>query len=88
MKLTHPGATDCDMHINVPDVRTLMPYMSDYWQDQFASRYIDRSSFAHMSYPPGSPLVIRKDSTPASGPLKGLPGGGLEDVQANLLKHF
>ena len=88
MKLTHPGATDCDMHVNVPDVRTLMPYMSDYWQDQFASRYIDRSSFAHMSYPPGSPLSGRKDWTPASGPLKGIPGGGLEDVQANLLDHF
>ncbi len=88
MKLPGPGAIDCDMHINVPGVRTLMPYMSDYWQDQIATRYIDRSSFAHMNYPPRSPLSARQDWRPVEGPLKGLPGGGLADVQANLLDAF
>jgi predicted TIM-barrel fold metal-dependent hydrolase len=88
MKLTQTGAIDCDMHVNVPSVRTLMPYMSDYWQDQIATRYIDRSSFAHMSYPPRSPLSGREDWRPADGPFKGIPGGGLADVQANLLDRF
>ncbi|MGE3644081.1 MAG: amidohydrolase family protein [Beijerinckiaceae bacterium] len=88
MKLPSPGAIDCDMHINVPGVRTLMPYMSDYWQDQIATRYIDRSSFAHMNYPPRSPLSCREDWRPVDGPLKGVAGGGLADVQANLLDAF
>lgn len=88
MQLIQHRAIDCDMHVNVPDVRTLMPYMSDYWQDQIATRYIDRSSFAHMSYPPGSPLSGRKDWVPQDGPLKDVPGGGLGDVRTNLLDHF
>ena len=88
MKLPGPGAIDCDMHINVPNVRTLTPYMSDYWQDQIATRYIDRSSFAHMNYPPRSPFSGREDWRPQNGPLKGLAGGGLADVRANLLDPF
>lgn len=88
MKLNISGAIDCDMHVNVPNVRTLMPYMSDYWQDQIATRYIDRSSFAHMNYPPRSPFSGREDWRGTDGPLRGLPGGGLEDVRANLLDPF
>lgn len=88
MILSKSGAIDCDMHIQVPHVRTLLPYMSDYWQDQIATRYIDRSSFAFMSYPTRSPLACRSDWRPAEGPLQGVPGGGLEDVRDNLLDHF
>lgn len=88
MHLPGAGAIDCDMHINVPGVRTLMPYMSDYWQDQIATRYIDRSSFAHMNYPPRSPLSGRQDWQGENGAAKGVPGGSLKDVRANLLDPF
>jgi len=88
MAMVPPGGVDCDMHVSAPDVRTLLPYMSDYWRDQIVTRYIDRSSFAFMNYPPRSPLSGRADWRPQDGPLKGVPGGGLEDVQRNLLDRF
>ncbi len=48
MKLPSTGAIDCDVHIAMPPVKALLPFMSDYWQDQIVTRYIDRSSFALM----------------------------------------
>lgn len=84
MTLKYKGATDCDVHIHVPDVRTLLPYMSDYWQDQIVNRYIDRSSFAITSYPDRSPLTCRADWRTQDG----APANSLDAMQANLLDRF
>ena len=36
------GAIDCDLHPALPATAELLPYLDDYWRDQFANRHIDR----------------------------------------------
>lgn len=72
MKLPLEGAIDCDVHLSVPNVATLLPYMSDYWSDQLVTRYIDRVGFNLTSYPPRSPLTVRDDWRAAPGRPTGL----------------
>ncbi len=40
-----PGAIDCDIHPAVPSTAALLPYLPDYWRDQFLNRHIDRYPF-------------------------------------------
>ena len=86
MKMPQLGAIDCDVHLAMPPVKTLLPYMSDYWQDQIVTRYIDRSSFALMSYPPRSPLSGRTDWRVESGSDQ--PGSTLGQLRSQLLDPF
>ena len=67
MKLPLAGAIDCDVHIAPPEIRNLLPYMSDFWADQMATRYIDRTSFAMTSSPPRTPFAVRADWRAAGG---------------------
>jgi predicted TIM-barrel fold metal-dependent hydrolase len=62
----------------------LLPYLSEYWRDQFINRHIDRYPFALMSYPPNSPLSCRPDWRPASGP----PGSDIEALRRQALDAF
>ncbi len=32
------GAIDCDIHPGVPDIKALLPYMNDFWQESFVAR--------------------------------------------------
>lgn len=82
MKLEIAGAIDCDVHIEPPDVKELLPFMSDYWADQIANRYIDRSSFAMTSYPPRTPFAVRADWRGSGG------AASLDAMRANLLDPF
>lgn len=50
---------DCDIHPGVPSVSVLLPYMSEYWQEQFVSREIDNLELAY--YPTNAPLTCRPD---------------------------
>ena len=50
---------DCDVHPGVPSTKVLLPYMSEYWQEQFVNRAIDNMELA--SYPPNAPFVCRQD---------------------------
>ncbi|MBI1292819.1 amidohydrolase family protein [bacterium] len=50
---------DCDVHPGVPTVEALMPYMDDYWVDEFRNRQIDGLEIA--TYPPNAPLSCRPD---------------------------
>ena len=36
-----PGAIDCDVHVAVPQTRTLVPYLDDYWADHVRVRGVD-----------------------------------------------
>src|SRR3954469_1777937 len=83
MKLPH-GAIDCDIHPAVPSTKVLLPYLSDYWRDQFLNRHIDRSPFVLMSYPPNAPLSCRPDWRPASG----LPGSDIDALRRDALDAF
>mgnify|MGYP001820522947 FL=1 len=51
---------DCDIHPSVGGTRTtLLPYLSDHWQEQVVSRAIDGLDL--NSYPPGMPFSGRAD---------------------------
>ena len=50
---------DCDIHPGVPDIKALLPYMSDFWQESFVDRGID--GFDMMSYPLNAPITCRAD---------------------------
>jgi len=78
------GAIDCDIHPAVPNIKALLPYLSDYWRDQFVNRYIDRLPFTLTSYPPNSPLSCRPDWRPASG----LPGSDIDALRRDALDAF
>ena len=28
---------DCDIHPGVPDIKALLPYMNDFWQESFVA---------------------------------------------------
>ena len=42
MKVPFKGAIDCDLHPAMPRVTELLPYLDEYWRDQFVNRHIDR----------------------------------------------
>ena len=84
MKVPLQGAVDCDLHPATPTMAALLPYLSDYWRDQFVDRHIDRTSFTLTSYPPNSPLSARPDWRLPSG----LPGSDLDAIRRQALDPF
>jgi predicted TIM-barrel fold metal-dependent hydrolase len=76
------GAIDCDIHPGVPEISTLLPYMSQHWQDQFVQRGMD--GFDLTSYPPNAPLTCRADWRPATGKKV----ADLARMQSQALDHF
>ena len=56
------GAIDCDLHVAVPGMQALLPYMSQAWRELITSRGTDGLELA--SYPPGAPLSCRPDWRP------------------------
>ena len=83
MKLPLQGAIDCDLHPPMPGVQALLPYLEEYWRDQFANRHIDRLPFTLTSYPPGSPLSARPDWRHAPGSPN-----GLDEIRSRVLDRF
>jgi uncharacterized protein len=76
------GAIDCDIHPGVPGIKTLLPYMNEYWQDAFVRRGAD--DFDLASYPPGAPLTCRADWRPPQGK----PGTDMALLQSQALDAF
>ena len=76
------GAIDCGIHPGVPGTAVLLPYMDEYWRDQFVSRVIDGLELA--SYPPNAPLSCRPDWRPA----KGKPGIDIAMLRSQALDAF
>jgi uncharacterized protein len=50
---------DCDVHVNVPSLQTLLPYLDDHWRDSVVDRGMN--SLDSISYPPNAPLTARPD---------------------------
>lgn len=74
-----PALIDCDVHVNVPNVDVLMPYLNDYWRE-----HIRQSIFkgpVESSYPKNAPTTARPDSAPPDG----VPGSDLGLLQTQLL---
>ncbi len=61
MKVLFSGAIDCDLHLPLPGMATLMPYVDAFWREQFVTRRIDRMDFALTSFPAQTPLGMRED---------------------------
>jgi len=64
--LTRYAVIDCDIHNEVPSLKTLSPYLPDHWQ-----AYINESAFVGPDandYPKNAPTTARPDSVPAQGP--------------------
>jgi predicted TIM-barrel fold metal-dependent hydrolase len=61
MKVPYPGAIDCDLHLPMPNMSALMPYVDDFWREQFVTRRIDKMDFQLTSFPPNTPLAMRDD---------------------------
>jgi len=79
------GAVDCDVHVAVPDTRTLVPFLDEYWADHATVRGVSNSNHQMSSMPPRAPLAVRPDWQASKG---GLPGSQLDDLQAKVLDHF
>jgi len=54
-----PSTIDCDVHANVPSMRTLLPYLDEQWRDSVVDRGLN--SLESISYPPNAPLTARAD---------------------------
>ncbi len=79
----HP-AIDCDVHIAVPSVDALMPYLDAYWYDAFKTRGINRLSFTMTGDPPNTPIASRPDWRPKDA----RPGSDLAILQRGALDSF
>ncbi len=75
-------AIDCDVHPNVPGLKTLLPYMEPYWADTLVQRGMHELD--SISYPNNSPLTARADWRPVSGKA----ATSVETMQAELLDPF
>jgi hypothetical protein len=76
------NAIDCDIHPGVPDIKTLLPYMNDFWQESFVARGLD--GFDMMSYPLNAPIACRPDwRVPGQRP-----GSDLDAMRTQALDRF
>jgi predicted TIM-barrel fold metal-dependent hydrolase len=75
---------DCDVHVAVPNMRVLVPYLDDYWREAVLSRGIDRINMTLAGQPPNAPLFARPDWKPKAG----LPGSDLDALRTQLLEPF
>lgn len=64
--VTAQGVIDADLHVVVPSYQTLLPYLSDYWQEQ--ARLTAYKGPDNTSYPAGMPTTARPGSKPTDGP--------------------
>ena len=71
------GAIDCDLHVTVPNMAALLPYMTEAWREMIVSRGTDGLELA--SYPGGAPITCRPDWRPI---------GGLAAVRQHALEAF
>jgi uncharacterized protein len=74
------GAVDCDIHLPVPGMGQLLPYLDDFWRDMVTSRGMDRLDLASLGK---SPMSVRPDWR--------LPAGrepDLDTIRAHLLDRW
>ncbi|MDQ8727409.1 amidohydrolase family protein [Bradyrhizobium sp. LHD-71] len=80
-----PGAIDCDLHIAVPQTRTLVPFLDEYWADHVRIRGVESQSYQMSSLPPRAPLSVRPDWQASDGAL---PGSHFGDLKSKVLDQF
>src|SRR6201996_1084508 len=76
------GAIDCDLHPAVPNLKALLPYLSDHWRDSAVQRGLHE--LESIAYPANSPLSARPDWR-----IQGVkPGSDLELLRQHALTPF
>ncbi|MGH7090026.1 MAG: hypothetical protein ACREFQ_14105 [Stellaceae bacterium] len=78
------GAIDCDVHVAVPGLAVLLPYLDAYWRERVAVQQLESLDLSLTSYPPTAPLSGRPDWRPQAGP----PGSDLALLQQALLDRY
>jgi predicted TIM-barrel fold metal-dependent hydrolase len=76
---TSAGLIDCDVHVTVPNVQALFPYLPQHWVE-----HVNQSVFkgaVATYYPPRSPVAARPGSAPPDGPA----GSSLDLLQSQVL---
>ena len=74
------GAIDCDVHVAVPGIPALVPYLDAYWRERVFVQQLDRLDLSITSYPPTAPLSARADWRGGAG--------GLAHLQEKALDAF
>ena len=75
-----PGALiDCDVHITVPNVEALFPYLSRYWVEHVQNSVFKGAGTTY--YPANAPVTARPGSAPTEGP----PGSSLALLREQVL---
>jgi uncharacterized protein len=66
------AVVDADVHNEVPTIRALMPYLSDYWQETVNTTAFDGADV--RAFPPGLPTSTRTGAMPPNG----VPGSDID----------
>lgn len=72
---------DCDVHNELPELKTLLPYLGDQWK-----AYLNESAFVgpgSSDYPAQTPVACREGARPEKGP----PGSDLEHTRKYLFEE-
>jgi uncharacterized protein len=80
--MSQKGIIDCDIHPNVPNLKALLPYLSEHWREVVTTRGMDELN--SISYPANSPITARADWRPANGK----PAASLQQVRSECLDPF
>jgi predicted TIM-barrel fold metal-dependent hydrolase len=73
---------DCDVHISVPSMRALIPFLDDYWREAVTTRGLDRHSLNITGQAANAPVFARPDWKERGGPAD------LASVQRHVLDAF
>lgn len=77
-------AIDCDVHVTVPSLQVLLPYLDDYWREAVITRGLDRHNMTLTGRPPAAPKFARPDWRSQEG----APGTDLATLQDKALDAF
>lgn len=84
MAVPPPGAIDCDVHVALPGLNTVLPYLSEYWREHVLARGLQLIDYTLAAFPPGLALFARPDWK-----IEGaFPGSSLEKLQKEVLDGF
>jgi predicted TIM-barrel fold metal-dependent hydrolase len=73
-------AIDCDVHVAVPSMNVLTPFLDDYWREAVTVRGLDRHSMNLTGQAANAPINARPDWRPSQGK----PGTDLPTLQKQL----
>ncbi len=79
MTATMPALIDCDVHLAVPRVEALFPYLPAHWVEHVRQSVFKGATTTY--YPASAPLAARPGSVPPDGPA----GSSLALLQEQLL---